>query len=264
MKLFKFLDPLFHLLNDGKAIRVTVMWAIRVVGAVLAAVGVLWCIAVVALGFKGSDMAFDARSSEFLIGALLFAVFGLAFAYLTCGVCLYRANSIADLADGHFTALPILSILFRLVGEVACIGYSLIGVGGCFVLWITGLNPLTRFGGFAPDLPFSSQRSGGLIGGLEFAIVMLLLAFGAIVLFYALAEFTVVAVEIANNTRALDVLALCPAEATTSASIGRASTTVVRSTNAENVKGPLRCNSCREPIEAGAAFCAECGLPVSN
>lgn len=264
MKLFSLLDPVFHGLNDGKAIRVTVAWAIRVMGFVLAAAGVFWCIALIALGFKGSGMAMEVRSAEWLIGALLSAVFGLAFGYLTCGVCLFRAKSVAGLGDGHFTVLPILSILLRLVGEVACIGYCLVGIGGCLVLWIAGVNPLTSFGAFAPELPFASLGSGGLIGGLEFAALLLLMAFGAIVVFYALAEFTVVAVEIANNTRALTIPAFSAVETITSAPLGADLSSDFPNTKAHGVERSLLCNSCRQPVEAGAAFCAECGQPVGK
>lgn len=264
MKVFQFLDPIFRGVNDGNVIRVTVVWAIRVMAVVLAAVGFVWCIGFIALGFKGSEMMIGARSAELLIAALLFAVFGLAFGYLACGVCLFRARCVADLGNGHFTVLPILSILFRLLGEVACICYCLIGVGGCLVLWIAGFNPLANLGRFAPELPLVALGSGGFVGGLEFAIFMLVLAFGAIVSFYALAEFTVVAVDIANNTRALTVPVFSRSEMSSPSPLQAGPVSAVPSSNGHSSRGPFLCKSCRQPVEPGAAFCADCGLPVAK
>jgi hypothetical protein len=48
---------------------------------VLALIGFLWFIGFVTLGIKGSDTGFSSRSTEVLIGALVFSVFGLVFGY---------------------------------------------------------------------------------------------------------------------------------------------------------------------------------------
>ena len=263
MNLFQFIDPAFHALNDGKVIRIAVTWAIRVMAVILGVIGVVWCIGFIALGIKGSDTMFGNRSAELLIAVLLFSVFGLAFGYLECGVCLFRAKSVSELREGHFIVLPILSILLRLLGEITCIAYGLIGIGGGLVLWIAGFNPLSSIGSISLGLPFEALGSGGLIGGLEFAIFMLLLAFGAIALFYALAEFTVVAVEIANNTRALATPELLPAgtETLTKFKISNPAASTVPNGHSSS-KTPF-CKDCSQPLEMNAAFCAECGKPVA-
>jgi hypothetical protein len=47
--------------------------------------------------------------------------------YLWAGICLFRARSVLELGDSQFTALSIVSILFRLNGELFFVSYALVG-----------------------------------------------------------------------------------------------------------------------------------------
>jgi hypothetical protein len=44
---------------------------------------------------------------------VLFALFALAWGYVTAGILAFRARSITELEDSHFTVLSILSLQFR-------------------------------------------------------------------------------------------------------------------------------------------------------
>jgi hypothetical protein len=168
-----------------------------------------------------------------------------------CAVFFFRARSIAELGDSHFTVLSILSLLFRLNGEMALVTYSLLGVGGCLFAWFTESSLLEHLGALSGSLPFAGNSSGGFLGGLTFAGFMLLIGFASIVLFYALAELTVVLVEIALNTRSLRPVPARPVPVRTPAPAPQ-----------PVVSAHRVCHVCAQPLESSATFCGECGTPV--
>lgn len=264
MKIFAVLDPFFHALSDGKIIRTTMAWVLGFLAVLMALIGLLWFIVFVGIGFKASENGLGERTAGVLIGCILFALFGLAWGYLASGIFAFRANSISKLEDSHFTVLSILSLLFRLNGELMFVTYSLLGVGGCLFVWLTNFSPFSELGMLGERLPFAESASSGFLGGIELAIVFLLLAFGGIVFFYALAELTVVWVEIALNTRGLR--AVSPAAGGTPASVSQPAPiplppppTLVEQ---PHFSAQRHCKKCSQPIDAGIAFCDECGTPV--
>jgi hypothetical protein len=264
MKIFAILEPFFHALNDGKLIRLTVAWVLRILAVITALIGLFGFIAIIGLGYKASEMGLGTRSAAILIGCVLLALFALAWGYLAAGIYAFRARSIAELGDSHFTVLSILSILFRLNGELIFATYSLIGVGGCLFVWFTDVSPLSQLGMLGEELPFARHSGGtGFLGGIEFAVLFLLIAFIGIVFFYALAELTVVWVEIALNTRGLRTTpAACPPPL----SAVPAPVPVLPPPPARVEQSPIpqqrKCNKCGQPLDAGTTFCGECGTQV--
>ncbi len=242
--MFKILDPFFHALSDGKIISLIVAWALRVLGVLGALGGLAASAAILTFTLKSSN-AFGDRSAQMAIGSFLFAFICLFLSYLWAGICFFRARSVLELGDSKFTVLSILSLLFRMNGELVFVTYSLVGVGTCLFIWLTDSSPLSEIGVFSRFLPFSRGGSSGFMGGVEIAIFMLLIAFGGIIISYALAELSIVLVEIALNTAAIK-----PAV--------KSSAPVAARVEAASV-----CKHCGQPIETGAAFCAECGKAVN-
>ena len=219
MKIFGILDPFFHALSDGKIIRLTVAWVLRILAVITALIGLFGSIVIIILSFRASSPAVDTSNSaadvagdlatntagaipvNIIIGSILLALFVLAWGYLTAGILSFRARSVKGLGDSHFTVLPILSLLLRLNGELAFVTYSLLGIGGCLFIWITNASPFPQLGMLGDTLPFAGHGSTGFLGGLEMAVLFLLIAFSIIISFYALAEYIAVQVEIALNTR---------------------------------------------------------------
>ena len=212
MNLFGILEPFYHALSDGKIIRQTIAWVLRILAVIMALIGLFGSIAIIVLSFRASNSTADiggdlttnsagSISANIIIGSILLALFVLAWGYLTAGILAFRARTVKELGNSHFTALSILSVLFRLNGELAFITYSLLGVCGCLFIWITNASPLSQLGMLGDALPFVGRGGAGFLGGLEMAIIFLLIAFSLIIIFYALAEFISVQVEIALNTR---------------------------------------------------------------
>jgi hypothetical protein len=280
-EMFKFLDPFFHALNDGKIIRLTVAWVLRVLAVLGALGGVAWFVAILAFAHRITSSEFPVEhSGAILAGAFLLSLMGLVLGYLWAGICLFRARSILELSDGHYTVIPILSMLFRLNGELIFVTYSLIGLFGCLVFWVTESNPLTMLP-IQSHLPVPEIEGSGFVAGLEFAVFLLLIAFLGIVFFYALAEFSIVLVEIASNTAwsARPVPGTAKPEAVPSPvrkdtfnnpELSHFNVPVPAPAPATELSlsyssvpaSPPVCPNCGQPIEAGAGFCSECGKAV--
>ncbi len=275
MKMFAFLEPFFWALSDGKLIRLAIAWVLRVLAGLLALTALLLSIGVIVFGFKASDIGSMGRSAGLVIGCLLFAIFGLVWGTLAAGIHTFRARSIEELEDSHFTVLPILSILFRLAGEMAFITYSLLAVSGCLFVWFTNISPFSALGMFrgmgelAESIPFARLDTVGFIGGIELAITFLLMAFAGIVSFYALAELSVVFVEIAQNTQRSHAVPTDGNAQMTTAAAGIPAPRPAKEA-ASNLSVPiathgstlLTCKECGHRLDSGSTFCGECGTKV--
>lgn len=276
MQMFKILDPFFHALSDGKLIRLTVAWVLRILAIITALIGLLGFIAVIGLAFKASEIGLGTRSAGMMIGFVLFALFALVWAYVSAGILVFRAASVQELGDSHFTVLSILSLLFRLNGELMFVMYSLLGVGGCLFVWFTDASPLSELGMLGEEIPFAGHASTGFLGGIELAIFCLLIAFAGIVFSYAFAELSVVLVEIALNTRGLvntstpAAAVLAPALPAVTAPVPPPPAAPVPITPPPPVRvveppAPIqrKCAKCGQILDEGSTFCGECGTPAN-
>jgi len=266
MKIFSVLDPFFHALSDGKLIRLTVAWVLRILAIITALIGLLGFIAIIGFAFKASEEGLGTRSAGILVGFVLLALFALAWGYLSAGVLVFRAGSVQKLGDSHFTVLSILSLLFRLNGELMFVMYTLLGVGGCLFVWFTDSSPFNQLGMLGEEIPFAGHAGTGFLGGIELAIFFLLIAFAGIVFSYALAELSVVLVEIALNTRGpLSTSTPTTRNAVPVLPAAPASVPPPPPTRVEEPPAPTqrKCAKCGQRLDAGSTFCDECGTAAN-
>jgi hypothetical protein len=189
-----FFYPVLKALRDGRVIRRVVIITLQIV-AILAALGGIFLV-IAALGLGGGGIG---------VGAIIGALFGLVGALCAAQVFWYRAGSVRDMEEGDFTVIPIVSLLFRMFGELAVavgvpnsIGLGLVAIigGGAVGGGMMGMpSPL---GSLIPGV-----GAGGLVGGLISMVFGCVFAFFALVFFYFLAESTLVAVDIAQHVRML-------------------------------------------------------------
>jgi hypothetical protein len=282
MKIFSVLDPFFHALSDGKLIRLTVAWVLRVLAALVALASLMWFFRFFSWGIRAESYSggADSRATGILFGCILFALIGLVWGYIAAGLLIFRARSVAELEESHFTVLSILSTLLRLNGELAFVTYSLVGIGGCIFVWLANFSPFGLFGVLGESVPLLGRLGSGFEGGnnvflsgIELALLLILIAFFSIVISYALAELTVVLVEIALNTRGLSkapvaavpvpVPVITPRAAPSPSQAGvEPSSTMTTLNLSSSATETRRCRKCGQPLDAGATFCGECGMPV--
>lgn len=230
-----FFYPVLQTLNDGTVIRKAVAIALQVLGVLSMVGGVYLLIEILKIAFR--------LPNEGTIGGLLFAIIFAATILSIAQIFWYRANSVRELQNSPFTVIPIVSILFRTIGEVyASLGIA-VGIGGCLFIWFAKNSPfwlLGRLGGILP----SASPEATFMGGVSFLLYFGVAAFSALVVFYFLAEISVVLVDVAHHVR---LLVKQPGTAT--ALVAMPST---------------RCPACSAENQPGAYFCSSCGAQFAS
>ncbi|MGD0015706.1 MAG: hypothetical protein ABSD56_15015 [Bryobacteraceae bacterium] len=258
MSPLSFLYPVLDALSDGRIIRKSMVLALRILGVLAAAGGVYTLV-------KLLKEIFDRTvPTEVTLGGLVLAILLLAGTACVVQICFYRARSVSRLGESAFTVVPIVSILFRWIGEVYATILATLAVGGCLFLWFAGSGPGMLLGplrDFAPVSPFNVNSI--FLYGLIFLVYVLMAAFVMLVLAYFLAESTLVMVDIALNIRRL-VGGPAPAVAGGPAvpiqpSPAPASAMPVQPPPPPPPPAVTVCRVCGATVAPGSAFCGTCG-----
>jgi hypothetical protein len=195
MTLFSFFRPILDALSDGRVIRTSVEYALRVLGILCLLGGIYLLVEILKASFE--------LPTEGTIGGLILAVIFIAAVLAVVQIFFYRAGTIRKLGESQFTVIPIFSILFRAFGEIYTTFGVAVAVGGCLFIWFTKENPLYLLGGIGRFFDPSLSPEGTFLGGLLFLIYGGLLSFVILIVFYFLAESVVVLVDVAKNIRLL-------------------------------------------------------------
>jgi len=191
------LYPVLDSLNSGSFIRRAISLALQIGGGFMA----LTCL----IGLAGLlKVAFgESLPAAATLGFLLFTLVCLGALVACLQIIWYRAKSIRDIGNGTgFVVMPIVSILFRLAGEIYATLLILLGLGGCLAIWLGQVNPLDFAGGLTPSL-LRGGSSTGFMGGVSLAAFGCLGGFATLIAFYFLAELSIVLASIARDMRAL-------------------------------------------------------------
>lgn len=236
-QLLTFLHPVLRSLDDGNPIRTVASRVLQAIAVTTLLVGVLAVIQVL-------KVSFGLSSTPATLGGLLFAAILVAAILAAAQTMLYRAQTVVKLGRSAFTVIPIVSVFFRLVGEVYAIFGLSVAVGSCVFTWLAGDSESLRnlTGGFGALIPMPST-GGTFLAGLVLFAVGSAASFLVLILSYFLAESSLVLVDIARNIQWLRV----HPSATPTATGGQTAT--------------LTCPNCGTPNPGSAKgeFCSECG-----
>jgi hypothetical protein len=258
VSILNFFHPVLKALSDGRVIRTTVVWVLRIL-AVLLLLDIL-------------EACFRGAGAGLAVGGVLLALILLLALACVAQVLFYRAASVEGLTDSTLTVIPIVSILFRAAGEVyATLGVA-VGVGGCLFTWLAGASPSGLLGAVGGVLP-TAPGDQSFLGGLMFLAYMAVASFLVLVVFYFLAEGTLLWADMAHNMRLLrqhfvqspqpavavqappPVVAAAPPPPVYQAP----PPPVAPPAPVYQAPPPPRCSSCGAELEAGSAFCGNCG-----
>jgi hypothetical protein len=192
LKKYLFMVPVLKSLDDGTPFRRGFAMALRII-AILLIVGLLitW-IALWKVVFSQDGVA--------IFGGFIFQIFLLVGFYMIIHTYWIRADSIERLGQSEYTIIPIVSILLKTQGEVGAWASFATGLGAGIFQILAGY----QFPGWStPYESFHYGMTSSFVAGLLVIVFGAIFALVSLILSYFLAEFIIVIVDIAKNTRAL-------------------------------------------------------------
>jgi hypothetical protein len=143
---------------------------------------------------------FSWNSAGFIISGIFFELVFIGLMYAVIHILLIRAQDIEKLPETGYTIIPIMSISFKLLGEIYACLFAFIGICGSIFIWIAGAS-ITELFPISNFMPMAIPGEIGFWGGLISLISGIMGAFGILVLFYFLAELIIVLVDIATSLK---------------------------------------------------------------
>ncbi len=194
MNVLHFFRPMLDGLNDGKVVRSSIAQSLKVLGLLTVVGGIYILINVLKTAF---DMP-----TEGTIGGLVLAAVLLASFITAAQLLFYGAANVKDLDDSSFIAIPVCSILLRILGEIYSVLGLAVGIGGCIFIWLSKDNPLYLLGEMTKIFP-STFPEMTFFGGIFFLSYFALVSLVVFVLSYFLSEAVLLMADIGKNMRFL-------------------------------------------------------------
>jgi hypothetical protein len=182
------MKPVLDRLGQGTYFRSKFALLIRVMAIALAVLVLVWIINIWRGGLS------DAPGANIFAG-ILFQLFLVAGTYMAVHAMFIRANEVAALLEGAYTAIPIASIFLKMIGEVWAAMMIAITLGATFATWIMAAAPRGLLGNVEPFAPPTTLLHGidnAFLGGLALLIVGIISALLYLFFFYVLAEIVTV------------------------------------------------------------------------
>ena len=175
---YLFMAKFLKLLETGRVFSSMVAVFLRVLAALI----VLGSLASI---FKAGKFMFDLPPSG-IMGGIMYVLFFVLAIYAVAHTLIIRASDIEAQSNKAHFILPVASILTRLAGEAYAAYVALTAVGGGIFVWFTGQS----IGKIMDPIPFlfPTTQQPNFMGGIELIIIGVLLAAGAIIVSYVLAE----------------------------------------------------------------------------
>lgn len=191
MATFLFMEPVLRTVSQGKLLSRVFAIILQILAIVALIAGLVSWIAAWGAVFYLPVVG--------VLGGIIFQLFFVAAIYMVVHTLLIRAREIADLPEAEYTAIPILAVFFRLVGEAFAAFVVPIAIGGGILMWLAGGYAYRLLGGIGSFIPHLGEV--WFIGGITLMVFGVLISFLVLLYCYWLSEFTIVLVDIARSTR---------------------------------------------------------------
>jgi hypothetical protein len=194
MEKYFFMEKVLAKISQGQFFRKAFAVALQILAVVIALAALVAWITV------WKSISGSGYSAEAILGIIFFQLLFVIAVYMVVHILLIRAGNINALPDSEYTVIPIVSITFKLFGEIYASFVTVISIAGGILTWFIGSSAFYMIKSSAPLVP-SYGNGEGFWGGLVFMAGGLFSAFVGLVLFYFLAEAVVVLVDIAKNIK---------------------------------------------------------------
>jgi len=191
------IKPVLERLGQGTFFRGKFALLLRVMGILLA---IMVLIAIINMWRGGLS---DAPGANIFAG-ILFQVFLVVGTFFAVHTMFIRANDVAQLLEGTYTAIPIAAIFLKMVGEVYAIMMIVVTIGATFAAWIMGSPPRGLTGAVEPFAPSTALLHGidnAFLGGLALLVVGIVSALLYLFFFYVLADIITVLGDVGTSAR---------------------------------------------------------------
>lgn len=140
------------------------------------------------------------ESVKMVAGIVVFQILFIFALYMVVHVLLIRAGHIAKLPESDYTVIPIVSVFFKLCGEMYASFAAIMSLAGGVLIWFIGRQAF-YFIGKVSIFKYGFLSGSDFLGGLTFIVGGWLVAFFVLVIFYFLSEAVIVMTDIARNTK---------------------------------------------------------------
>lgn len=175
-----FMRPVLALLDQEQFLRRAVATTLKVGAALI----ILFSLT---LFFSAGRLLFDLPPSG-ILGAALFEVFFVLAVYAAVHVLLIRAQHIEQLVASDHVALRMAPLVLRALAEAYAGFVSLVAVGTGLFVWFTNLSVEKVLYPAVRSLFPSMREDASFMGGIEFMLSGILVAIGALLVAYVIAE----------------------------------------------------------------------------
>ena len=177
---YLFMRPVLDLLAQDRFMRRAASVLLKVAAALI----VLFSLTVF---FGAGRLLFD-LSSNGILGGVLFEVCFVLGVYAAVHVLFIRASQIENLPVADYTVLRMAPLLVRALGEAYAGFVSLVAIGGGIFVWFTNLTLDKVLGSFVRALVPVVHDNPSFMGGIQFMVLGVLFAAGALIAAYLVAE----------------------------------------------------------------------------
>lgn len=243
-----FMPKVIEVLSQGNLFKSVCATAMRVMAWLVVIVGFLaWC---------GLWMTIKNLQGFQVVGLLLHQCVYVVFIYMVAHALIIHAEKIQNLPEADFVIIPIISRVFKLMGDlsaVVCVywGAFIFLMGASAVGWLGG--PLRGMGG-GDDTSIGSLMFSGVI-----TVALVMIGFLWLLFYYWLSEITIVLADMAINMKRVRMsVEMQPAFAGASAP---GSSWLPPEPEPAAIEPP-KCPQCQTVITETTKFCRECGYKI--
>ncbi|HOC90991.1 MAG TPA: zinc ribbon domain-containing protein [bacterium] len=240
-----FMPKVIEVLSQGNLFKNMCSIVMRIIALLVGIVGFfMWC----ALWMSIKDL-----QGFQVVGLLLHQCVYVVFIYMVVHTLIIHAEKIMALHEADFVVIPIISRVFKLMGDLSVIMFV---YWGAFIFLI-GSSVGAQFGGGLMSAAGGGETSlAALMFSLVIFAVCVMVGLLSLLFHYWLSELTVVLADMAINLKKMRVRM-----ETGIATAATACSSLPQAQEHVTVEPP-KCPQCKSEISETTIFCRECGYKI--